>query len=121
MALRVRDLPAAERFFVGTLGYRVEWRPGPDDVYLSRSNDNLALHRRLDPGGPGMLDHLGLAVARREDVDEWAAWLEGSGVTLAAPPRDHRDGSRSLYLEGPEGLRVQLIHHRPLLDGWPFT
>jgi catechol 2,3-dioxygenase-like lactoylglutathione lyase family enzyme len=110
VALRVRDLPAAEDFFVRLLGYEVEWRPDPENVYLTRGDDNLALHRG-DAGGPGALDHLGIFVPRAEDVDAWERWLEGAGATLKARPRTHRDGTRSLYVAGPEGIVVQLIHH----------
>ena len=27
------------------MGMQVEWRPDPDNVYLTSGNDNLALHR----------------------------------------------------------------------------
>ncbi|HEY6005570.1 MAG TPA: VOC family protein [Anaeromyxobacter sp.] len=110
-ALRVRDLPAAESFFVGVLGYAVEWRPDPDNVYLTRDGDNVALHRGDAPAGSGMLDHLGLFVPRAEDVDGWERHLDAAGAKILARPRNHRDGTRSLYLEGPEGLVVQIIHH----------
>jgi catechol 2,3-dioxygenase-like lactoylglutathione lyase family enzyme len=117
-ALRVRDLAAVEGFFVGALGYRVEWRPDPDNVYLVRDHDNIALHRAERPdGGPagGLLDHLGLLVARAEDVDAWERHLEAAGARLLARPRTHRDGARSLYVAGPEGIVVQIIHHPPAL------
>jgi len=110
VALRMRDLAAAERFFVDQLGYRVEWRPDADDVYLVRHEDNVALHRAADATGPGMLDHIGLVVPGADDVDAWASWLEARGARIVAPPRRHRDGARSLYVEGPEGLVVQIIH-----------
>ena len=42
--------------------------------------------------------------------------LEARGATLAARPRTHRDGARSLYLAGPEGLVVQILHHPGMLD-----
>ena len=115
VALRVRDLAAAERFFVDLLGYRVEWRPDDDNVYLILQRDNVALHRVPDAPGPGLLDHVGILVERAEDVDAWAAWLEARGARLAAHPKTHRDGARSLYLAGPEGLVVQIIHHPPAL------
>ena len=111
-ALRVRDLAAAEAFFTGLLGYRVAWRPDPENVYLVRDGDNLALHRAAagPDGGPGLLDHLGLLVPRAEDVDAWERHLEAAGARLRARSRTHRDGSRSLYVEGPEGIVVQVIH-----------
>jgi len=33
----------------------------------------------------------------------------------ADAPRTHRDGSRSLYFHGPEGLLVQIICHSPMV------
>jgi catechol 2,3-dioxygenase-like lactoylglutathione lyase family enzyme len=117
VALFVRDLEAAERFWTGTMGYDVEWRPDPDNLYLRGGNDNLAMHRAA-PGAAdvsGRLDHIGIAVAAAGDVDAWAAHLEAHGVTLKAKPKTHRDGSRSLYFHGPEGLLIQIIHHEPMI------
>jgi catechol 2,3-dioxygenase-like lactoylglutathione lyase family enzyme len=115
VALRVKDLEAAERFFVDLLGYRVEWRPDADDLYLAGEGDNIALHRIRESPGPGSLDHLGFAVGRAEEVDAWASYLTSRGAEIVSPPRTHRDGARSLYLKGPEGLTLQIIHHPPLL------
>jgi catechol 2,3-dioxygenase-like lactoylglutathione lyase family enzyme len=115
VALFAHDLEGAERFWVDVMGYQVEWRPDPDNVYLHGGKDNLALHRGTSAAGTGdRLDHLGLAVPRPQDVDAWAAHLTGRGVTLKVPPKTHRDGSRSLYFHGPEGLLVQIIHHLPM-------
>jgi catechol 2,3-dioxygenase-like lactoylglutathione lyase family enzyme len=115
VALFVRDLEGAETFWVDVMGYEVEWRPDPDNVYLRGGRDNLAMHRAPLPGpADTRLDHIGLAVAGAGDVDAWAAHLEGRGVVLKAQPKTHRDGSRSLYFQGPEGLLVQIIHHEPM-------
>ena len=38
-------------FYVDVLGFRVEWEPDPDNVYLTSGVDNLALHRA--PGAAG--------------------------------------------------------------------
>ena len=113
VALYVADLPAAERFWVDVMGYVIEWRPDPDNVYLCGARDNLALHRQ-DATAAGRLDHVGIAVATPGDVDAWAAFLEARGVAVKAAPRTHRDGSRSLYFRGPEDLRIQIIHHAPM-------
>ncbi len=115
VAIRVRDVASVEHFWVGILGYSVEWRPDADNVYLTRSGDNVALHRAAaaDPS-VGTLDHVGIAVARPEDVDAWAAHLAAHGVPMDAPPRTHRDGARSFYARDPEGNVVQFIHHPPI-------
>ena len=99
------------------MGYEVEWRPDADNVYLRGGTDNLALHRgenRAPVDESGQLDHIGLAVPAPEDVDAWAAHLEGHGVALKTEPKTHRDGSRSLYFYGPEDLLIQIIHHNPM-------
>ena len=119
VAIFMRDLEAAERFWVDVMGYALEWKPDADNVYLRGGTDNLALHR-APPGAAvtaGALDHIGLAVAAPGDVDDWATHLEGKGVTLKARPKTHRDGSRSLYFHAPENLLVQIIHHSPLVGG----
>ncbi|HVZ74488.1 MAG TPA: VOC family protein [Polyangia bacterium] len=118
VALFMRDLETAEKFWVDVMGYEVEWRPDPDNVYLHGGADNLALHRaKAAPAAEQSLDHIGLAVAKPDDVDAWATHLESRGVTLAARPKTHRDGSRSLYFRAPGELLVQIIHHLPLTTG----
>lgn len=122
MALFSSDLDSAERFWVDVMGYVVEWRPDPDNVYLSCGADNLALHRRrvLNAEPPlaapmaERLDHIGIAVPAPADVDAWADHLAASAVNLRQAPRTHRDGSRSLYFETPDGVLVQIIYHQPL-------
>jgi catechol 2,3-dioxygenase-like lactoylglutathione lyase family enzyme len=131
LALGVRRLDEMKRFYVDVLGFEVEWEPDADNIYLSSGVDNLALHRSTpltagrSPGerstegtgaGGSTLDHLGLIVRSAADVDAWAAFLEGRGVALEAPPRTHRDGARSCYFRDPDGNQVQIIHHPPISD-----
>ncbi len=114
VALRVRDLEQAESFYTAVLGYRVEWRPDQDNVYLTRGQDNLALHRQKDLKSGSALDHFGILLKAPEDVDSWARHLEDSGVPLRQEPRTHRDGARSFYVDDPEGNTIQFIHHPPI-------
>ena len=117
VALFVPDLEACERFYVELLGMDVEWRPDPDNVYLTSGQDNLALHR-LPAGvtteGPQRLDHIGFKLARIEDVDTWYEFLLSHGVKMKTAPRTHRDGARSFYCLDPCGTVVQMIFHPPL-------
>ena len=121
VALLVRDMATMERFYCDILGYTVEWRPSADELYLTRGEDNLALHARpSDPGAAesapreSRLDHIGLLMDRPDDVDAWAAYLKEKGVHLDTAPRTHRDGARSFYFRDPEGNRLQFLHHPPL-------
>ncbi|MBI3549411.1 MAG: VOC family protein [Elusimicrobia bacterium] len=115
VALKVKDLEAAERFYSGILGYKVEWRPDPDNVYMSLSKDNLALHRDAAArAGDSALDHFGILVGAPDDVDAWARHLEANGVPLEKRPKTHRDGARSLYVRDPEGNLIQFLFHPPI-------
>ncbi len=113
LALRVRDPQASKRFYADCFGMKVVWEPDPDNVYLSSGPDNLALHR-ADVGGAGALDHMGFIVDTKEEVDRLAERFRARGVTLAAEPRDHRDGSRSFYCLDPDGLRIQVLYEPTL-------
>ena len=117
VALYVRDLDAAEHFYVQLLGMQVEWRPDPDNVYLTSGNDNLALHRAGDDFRPAphqKLDHIGFIIREPAQVDEWYEYLSAHGVEMKAEPRTHRDGARSFYCVGPEDVVVQVIYHPPI-------
>ncbi len=117
VALNVRDMAASERFYVDLLGMRVEWRPDPDNLYLTSGPDNLALHRAAAESwdeAAQRLDHIGFFLATPGSVDEWYAFLEAAGVSMRNAPRTHRDGARSFYCYDPDGTVVQIIYHPPL-------
>lgn len=117
VALYVPDLEACEYFYVELLGMQVEWRPDPDNVYLTSGNDNLALHRagaEFDTSGHQKLDHIGFIIKTAEHVDEWFAFLSHYTVVIRQPPRTHRDGARSFYCYDPAGTVVQIIYHPPI-------
>lgn len=122
IALYVAAFEAAEHFYTELMGMQVEWRPDPDNVYLTSGNDNLALHRYEGgerPQGRQRLDHIGFIINDIDQVDVWYAWLLGQGVHCLTQPRTHRDGARSFYCHDPDGNAVQLIYHPPLSDAFP--
>ena len=119
VALYVADLAAAERFWVDVMGYAVEWRPDPDNVYLRGGADNLALHRAQPSGAPadgGRLDHIGIAVAaaaRRRRLGSVTSRRQGVVAQGAAQDAPRRLAvalfPRSRGAAGPD--------HPPLADG----
>jgi catechol 2,3-dioxygenase-like lactoylglutathione lyase family enzyme len=117
VALNVTDVERALAFYRDDLGFAVEWRPDPDNVYLTSGRDNLALHRveaLADEQARGRLDHIGFVLPTPGDVDAWAEYLQARGHALAQAPKTHRDGARSFYVKDPLGNLVQFIHHPPL-------
>jgi len=114
LALLVKDLEACEKFYVDLLGMQVDWRPDVDNLYLTFGSDNLALHRApqdFHPAAHQRLDHLGFFLQQPQDVDAWHTYLQAQGVSIKAPPKDHRDGTRSFYCEDPDGNIVQMIYY----------
>lgn len=118
LALYVQDMPACEHFYVELLGMQVEWRPDPDNVYLTSGNDNLALHSATEPAdGPQKLDHLGFILDKPEHVDAWHEFLLQHDIHMKTKPKTHRDGARSFYCLDPDGNTVQMIFHPPISKG----
>ena len=117
VALHARRFEETLAFYRDLMGMSVEWRPDPDNVYLTSGVDNLAIHRTPRDGVPGAaqrLDHIGFIIDDAADVDRWFDFLKDHGVATDAPPRTHRDGARSFYCTDPEGGTVQIIYHPPL-------
>lgn len=117
VALNVVELEACERFYVDLLGFKVEWRPSDDSVYLCSGRDNLALHRASGERASSLaqrLDHIGMFLAGIDDVDPWFEFLKGKGVEMVTAPRTHRDGARSFYCLDPAGNKVQILFHPPI-------
>jgi catechol 2,3-dioxygenase-like lactoylglutathione lyase family enzyme len=124
LALSVSDMARAEAFYGGVLGFQVEWRPDPDNLYMRLGLDNLALHtfqprdaadqQAFTSRAGQRLNHLGIVVPKPEDVDAWAAHLSAHGVKILAAPKTHRDGARSLYCADPDGNEVQILYHPPI-------
>lgn len=118
VAIYVRQLEACEKFYVDLLGMQVEWRPDPDNVYLTSGNDNLALHRAPEQANGSsafqQLDHIGFFIDTPEGVDEWFEFLTANNVRMRNAPKTHRDGARSFYCYDPDGIVVQIIFHPPI-------
>jgi len=119
VALFVADLEKSEHFYVELLGMAVEWRPDPDNVYLTSGNDNLALHRapqHYDLTGDQRLDHIGFIIDDIDQVSVWFDFLRAHDIVMKSEPRTHRDGARSFYCLDPAGNTVQMIYHPPIVQ-----
>ena len=118
VALFVEDLAACRGFYVDLVGMQVEWQPDEDNLYLTSSTDNLALHQRQEAplSKPQRLDHIGFILASADAVDQWHDYLVAENVRIAQGPKTHRDGARSFYCYDPDGTLVQFIHHPPIAD-----
>ena len=118
IALKVRDVAHAKRFYRDVLGMKVLWEPDDKNVYLSSGCDNLAIHEVAEcfaqPGKQGALDHLGFIVESVERVRELEREFVRQGVTIVHPFKIHRDGSASFYCADPDGIVIQMLYEPQL-------
>jgi catechol 2,3-dioxygenase-like lactoylglutathione lyase family enzyme len=101
--LRVRDRAKARRFFVEQLGMDVIGE-GPDHTFLLIGDQVLGLRDAEDGQGPVGIDHVALRVS------EWTGLRSRVGrarVTITG--EKERQDSRSLFLRGPEGIKIELV------------
>ncbi len=116
VALNVRDPQLSKKFYTEILGMTVEWEPDPDNVYLtSAQQDNLALHRAKDAtSGPQTLDHIGIFLKTKNDVQTWYDHLKKNGVRIVNEIKTHRDGATTFYAADPDGITIQFLFHPPV-------
>lgn len=113
LALFVTDVDRSVDFYCRVFGMRVEWRPDPENAYLTSGTDNLAIHHG-SVGKKTNLDHFGFIVPTPADVDAWEARVRELGYQPYAPARTHRDGARSFYFPDPDGHVIQILYHIPI-------
>lgn len=118
IALKVRDVARAKKFYQELLGMDVVWEPDAQNVYLSSGADNIALHEISGEFAAGaiekQLDHLGFVVETIERVKELESEFIARGVTIVHPFKLHRDGSASFYCADPDGIVIQLLYEPTL-------
>lgn len=113
VALYIQNFDACEHFYTQLLDMKIDWRPDPDNLYLTSGSDNFALHRApadFAPAKHQRLDHIGFFLSAPAEVDKWHDYLSSEGVEIKAKPKDHRDGTRSFYCADPDGNIVQMIY-----------
>ena len=118
----VKDLAAANRFYVELLGFRLYWQGG----FKDNSVDWYELQR---PDGPDWIeymlniptdaDHHELGVQNHfsfgvKDVHAAAAELRARGWKTFDGPEIGRDGKDSLDAYDPDGTRVEMMEFTPV-------
>ena len=94
LALKVRKFKECLHFYNVILKMEIDWQPDDENVYLTNGKDNLALHfdNTIDLSSPCRLDHFGILLQKKEDVDLWHNYICENKVKIFKPVNDHRDG-----------------------------
>lgn len=101
--LRVVNRPKLARFLAEQIGMDIIGE-GPDHTFLLFGDHVLGLRDPKDGEKPSGLDHIALRVS------EWTGLK--SRVTRARvviTGEKERDDSRSLFLRGPDGIKIELV------------
>ncbi len=118
IALKVRDVARAKRFYQEVLGLKVVWEPDDKNAYLSSGCDNLAIHEVAEGFAKSaeerQLDHLGFIVESIDRVRQLELEFLDQGVTIVHPFKIHRDGSASFYCADPDGIVIQMLYEPQL-------
>jgi catechol 2,3-dioxygenase-like lactoylglutathione lyase family enzyme len=118
VALKVRSVIEAKRFYQDVLGMEVVWEPDSQNIYLSSGCDNIALHEVpenfLKTAEERQLDHLGFVVESVDRVRTLESEFSSRGVKIIHPFKIHRDGSASFYCADPDGVVIQMLYEPTL-------
>ncbi len=110
ITLRVNDIRAAEEFYVGILGLKVEFRAGANISYLRVNSDMIVLVKAETPGVPEArdirVDHFGFRLPSDVEVDEAADHFYSQGVHLVTRPAQRREG-RAFFVMDPDGNLIE--------------
>ena len=126
IAITVNDMEASAAWWGRVFGFervrRVDEPPGEQRhprilIRHPSSGVVLGVHEphdrsgdRFDPDRTG-LDHIALAVASRDDLDEWSAHLDRLGVDHS-PVRDI-GYAEFVSVEDPDGIQIEPFWTRP--------
>ncbi|CAM5348378.1 4-hydroxyphenylpyruvate dioxygenase OS=Afipia felis OX=1035 GN=NCTC12722_01540 PE=4 SV=1 [Afipia felis] len=108
--LRVTDPDTAAAWFEDVLCGEVLRTPGRVDVIIGGQKIFLLKAPDTDKPSPAHphrgLDHFGVHV---KDIDQVAATLKAKGVRFIAEPQTPRPGIRIAFLEGPDGVSIEIL------------
>jgi len=112
LVLEVVDLEASEAFYTGVLGLPVvdRWPDREATWVMAGDRTRIGLWRPqvgLEQGRGGVHVHFAMHIAE-DDYDDAVAGLRAKGVDVAEHAFGTRPGSRSAYLNDPDGHVVEL-------------
>ena len=101
--IRIKDREKMRRFFVEQMGMDVIGE-GPDHTYLLFGDQVLGLHDLKEGEAPSSVDHIAIRVS------EWTGLRNRvARARVVITGEKERNDSRSLFLRGPGGLRLELV------------
>jgi catechol 2,3-dioxygenase-like lactoylglutathione lyase family enzyme len=106
LLLQTADLPAAESFYLGFLGFGVRNRdPLPDGRALTVTNEGLGLTSGATGAAGSVVEHFAF---RSSDIRRLAERARAAGIEVIKGPGPGPYGL-TVYLADPDGNKVELF------------
>ncbi|WP_235010370.1 VOC family protein [Mycobacterium sp. 3519A] len=110
------DLQASRRFYEEVLGFEV-MQVSPVSMQIRKgTHHTYVVVETREPGRMGLLDHNGIDVASREDVDAayrvLVAVKDAYGIQRINRPQEQH-GAYSFYFADPDGNWWEILNGRP--------
>lgn len=97
--LRVDDVEKSIEYYVGVLGFKLDFRDDDGSSFASVSRDQCHLFLSVgDQGNAGSWMWIGVS-----DVDVLYEEIRDKGARIRNPPSNYPWGSRELHIEDPDG------------------
>ena len=107
--LLVSDIRRAQAFYETVFGFQEMFRAGPRLVFLKPpgTNDSITLQEDPDAAGvTGNIDHFGLRLTDRSDLDRAVAEVVRAGGSLIERG-EHEPGRPYAYVSDPDGHIIE--------------
>ncbi len=111
VAIKVRDLARAERFYVDVLGFEIGLRDARRPWIFMRAGADGMIVLQEDQG-PWPQQHFAFTVAEA-DIDAAAAELRRRGVAIDGPMVHEWIPAKSLYFADPDGHDLEVCAPLP--------
>lgn len=115
ISLCIKEPSKSSKFYVdlfGILGLKVEPRGvGENIIILSQKGASIGLKKSERSGSRKGVDHFGFTTDSKDDLEMIAKKLEVRKITYER--KKHRDGSESIFLNDPDGYKMQIVYMPP--------
>jgi lactoylglutathione lyase len=108
IAIRVKDLARAEKFYVDVLCLEVGIRDETRNWVFLRAGGTAGMVVLQEDKGEWPLQHFAFTMDPA-DLDDAASWLHSRGVEVEGPVTHTWMGGRSLYFDDPDGNNLEFF------------
>ncbi len=112
IAIRVKDLPRAEAFYIGVLGLAEGLRDEKRNWLFLRAGGDAGMVVLQEDKGEWPKQHFAFTAAEG-DIDSAASMLREKGIEVEGPVTHEWMPAKSIYFDDPDGHALELCAALP--------